>query len=70
MALLLDITRQARLRWGMTGPARATAYLLAFNSGLRRNEIRTLTRARFALEADPPTVTVKAAYSKHRRTDV
>ena len=70
MAALLDFTRQAPARWGMTAPARAAAYWLAFSSGLRRNEIRTLTRASFRLDADPPTVTVEAGYSKHRRQDV
>ena len=70
MAVLLPYTRQAPERWGMSGPARAAAYALAFASGLRRNEIRTLTRASFRLDADPPTVTVEAAYSKHRRQDV
>jgi hypothetical protein len=63
-------TGQAPTRWGMSGPARAAAYTLAFASGLRRNEIRTLTTASFNLGTDPPTVTVRAGYSKHRRTDV
>ncbi len=70
MAVLLAATRKAETRWGMTGPTRAAAYTLAFASGLRRNEIRTLTAGSFDLQADPPTVTVEAAYSKHRRTDV
>ncbi len=70
MAVLLAATRQGPVRADMTGPARAAAYALAFASGLRRNEIRTLTRASFNLAGDPPTVTVEAAYSKHRRQDV
>ena len=70
MAALLDYMRQAPRRWGMTAPARAAAYWLAFASGLRRNEIRTLTRASFRFDTDPPTVTVEAGYSKHRRQDV
>ena len=70
MAVLLEFTRQAPTRQGMTAQARAAAYWLAFSSGLRRNEIRTLTRASFNLDADPPTVTVEAGYSKHRRQDV
>jgi integrase len=70
MTALLASTRQALKRWGMTGPARAAAYALAFASGLRRNEIKTLTRASFDLGADPLTVTVEAGYSKHRRRDV
>ena len=70
MAALLDFTAQAPARWGMSGPTRTAAYRLAFASGLRRNEIRTLTRTSFDLDAVPPTVTVEAGYSKHRRQDV
>jgi Phage integrase family len=43
---------------------------LAMGTGFRANELRTLTREAFALDADPPSVTVKAAYSKRRREDV
>jgi len=71
MAVLLDYTaNKAPARWKMTPQARAVAYRLAFASGLRRNEIRTLTRASFALDADPPTVAVQAGYSKRKRQDV
>ena len=54
---------------GMPGPDRAMLYRLALESGLRWNELRTLTAGSFRLDADP-TVTVEAAYSKHRRQDV
>lgn len=37
---------------------------------LRRKEIASLTPRSFALAASPPTVTVEAACSKHRRKDV
>ncbi len=37
---------------------------------MRAGELRSLTRASFDLDGDPPTVTVEAAYSKHRRQDV
>ena len=70
MAMLLDFTAKAPTRWGMSGKARSAGYALAVTSGLRRNEIRTLTRASFKLDGDPPTVTVEAGYSKHRRRDV
>ncbi len=55
-------------RYGMTGPARATLYRLAVETGLRSNEIRSLTRASFRL-GDDPTVTINAAYAKNRRQD-
>jgi len=51
------------------GPMRATVYLLASETGLRSLEIRSLTRASFDLDADMPSVTVLAAYSKNRRED-
>jgi integrase len=70
MAALLAYTAQAPERYGMSGPARAAAYRLAFTTGFRRNEIRTLTAGSFDLAGEPPTVTVEAAYSKHRRQDV
>ena len=43
---------------------------LAAGTGFRRNEIRSMTRESFDLDANPPTITVEAAYSKHRRRDV
>ena len=70
MMALLDYTTTAPTRWGMTGPARGASYHLAYASGLRRNEIRTLTTRSFNFWSDPVTVTVEAGYSKHRRQDV
>ena len=67
---LLATTRSGPARYGMTGPERATLYRLAVESGLRAAELASLTRASFALDAKPPTVTVAAAYSKRRREDV
>jgi len=57
-------------RYGMTGPVRAMLYRVALETGLRLAELRSLTRASFDLDATEPTVTVAAAYSKHRREDV
>ena len=67
---LLDTTRNGPQRYGMTGPARAMLYRVAIESGLRRGELASLTRASFALEGERLTVTVAAAYSKRRREDV
>ncbi|MBM4081630.1 MAG: hypothetical protein FJ278_18145, partial [Planctomycetes bacterium] len=55
---------------GMDGRDREAIYRLVLSSGLRWNEVRSLTRGSFALETNPPTVTILAAYSKHRKTDV
>ena len=67
---LLETTRNEPERFGMTGPQRAMLYRLAMETGLRANELASLTRASFALDGPRPTVTVLAAYSKHRREDV
>ena len=55
---------------GMAGPDRAMLYRVALGTGFRANELRNLTLESFDLDADPPTITVQAAYSKHRRKDV
>jgi integrase len=55
---------------GIAGQDRAFLYLLAADTGLRANELASLTPESFDLDADPPTVTVRAGYSKHRREDV
>src|SRR5207244_11235050 len=52
------------------GPDRAALYRVDAGTGFRANELRSLTPESFDLDADPPTVTVKAAYSKRRRDDV
>jgi integrase len=54
----------------LAGPDRAMLYLVAVNTGFRASELASLAPESFDLDADPPTVTVDAAYSKHRRTDV
>ncbi len=66
---LLDTTRDEPERFGMTGPERATLYRLAVETGMRANELRTVTRGCLSLDGDQPTVRVAAAYSKHRRQD-
>lgn len=62
---LLETTAGAETRFGMTGQQRALLYRLAVETGLRSNELRTLTVRAFDL--DGCTVTVEAAYSKDRR---
>jgi len=67
---LLDTTQKAATKYGVTGFDRAMLYRVCVESGLRSNELRSLTVRSFKLDADPPTVTVAAAYSKRRREDV
>lgn len=55
---------------GMIGPHRRLFYAVALTSGLRRNELGSLTPASFRLDTDPPTVTVEGTRTKNRRTAV
>jgi integrase/recombinase XerD len=64
-------TAQKGATWNKTtGAERALVYRLATETGLRRNEIRTLTAGSFDLDSEQPTVTVAVTYSKRRQTDV
>src|SRR5262249_27186859 len=65
---LLDAARSGPDRFDMAGSERALCYWLAAETGLRSNELRTLTRASFTL-GNKPSVAVQAAYSKRRRQD-
>jgi len=52
------------------GETRARIYILSYMTGLRRKELGSLTPRSFCLESMPPTLTLEAACSKHRRKDV
>jgi len=52
------------------GEQRARIYILSFMTGLRRKELASLTPRSFDFRANPPLLTLQAACSKHRRTDV
>jgi integrase len=70
IAWLLDSTDNGPTLFGMTGRDRAMLYRMALMTGLRANELRTLTQDSFRLAGDRPAVVVEACYSKHRRKDV
>ena len=70
LAWLIQGAEQGPAAYGMTGPNRAILYEVAVGTGFRANELRNLVPESFDLDTDPPTVTVEAAYSKHRRKDV
>ncbi|MGI6456364.1 MAG: tyrosine-type recombinase/integrase [bacterium] len=53
-----------------TGKERALIYKVSALTGLRRNEISSLTKGSFDLDSSTPTVRVEAAFSKHRREDI
>jgi integrase len=68
---LLDTTHAgASAVEGLAGRDRALLYAVAMASGFRASELRSMHPASFDLDADPPTATVKAAYSKNRRESV
>lgn len=69
LTALLTAAQNGDAHHGLTGPARALLYRLAASTGLRFNELRTLTRADFDLASTPATVTVRAQNAKNRRTD-
>jgi len=65
---LLQAAESGPTLLGMTGPERSMLYRLAIETGARENELRTAKVSAFNL--DNCTLTVEAAYSKHRREDV
>ncbi len=65
---LLEVTRAAPERFSMTGYQRAMLYRLAIETGLRRDELKSLKKSSFDFENC--TVTVEAAYSKNRRQSI
>ena len=67
---LLQAAREAPDRCGMTGRERALLYWLVLETGLRKGEVASLRKGSFDLDGSDLTVTIEAAYSKHRREDV
>ena len=53
----------------LSGQQRATLYLLALRTGLRRNELRSLTPQSFDFSSKTPSVSLHASDSKRRKRD-
>lgn len=53
-----------------SGEKRARIYLLSYLTGVRQKELSSLTPRSFDLKSNPPTLTVEAASSKHKKKDV
>jgi len=70
LARLIAAAEEGPAIINMAGRDRAILYRVAVGTGFRAKELRSLAPESFDLGADPPTVTVQAAYSKHRRRDV
>jgi integrase len=64
---LLVSAESGRENHGMRGPERALLYRLALETGLRANELRTLTRSALQLSGKQPSVTVAAMHAKNRK---
>jgi integrase len=69
-AVLMAAGRSAADFLGLTGLERLMIYATAMVTGFRASELASLDPSSFDLDADPPTATVKAAYSKNRRKSV
>ena len=68
---LIEAASQGDVVRGMNGSTRAMCYMVALETGLRVSELQSLTPTSFDLaDLDNATLTVRAAYSKHRREDV
>ena len=68
---LVNATRKSGKLVQMLSPElRAEAYLFSYLTGLRKQEMASLTASSFRLDDTPATVTVAAKSSKHRRKDV
>ena len=66
---LVNAARAGKRIEGIPGPDRAMLYILAAWTGFRKGELGSLTPRSLRLDDDPPTATVEACYSKHRRRD-
>ncbi len=65
---LLEATQAAPKRFGMTGDQRALLYRLAVETGLRRDELKSLKKSSF--DFDDCTVTVEAGDTKNKKSSV
>ena len=65
--LLETATEAGPERYGMTGDERVLLYRTAIQTGLRSNELRSLTRGRLYFDSDPPYITCKAGSTKNRK---
>ena len=64
---LRDATKTGPDRFGMTGSERVLLYATAIQTGLRSNELRSLTRGRMFLDSQPPFITCKARSTKNKK---
>ncbi len=70
LSKLIHAAEQGPVVFRLSGADRAMLYWLAMGTGFRAGELRSLTPESFDLDGEPPTVTVRAGFSKRRREDV
>jgi integrase len=68
--LILSARESGILVQRFDGETRARIYTISYLTGLRKNEIASLTPRSFDLTSEPRTLTIEAASSKHRKQDV
>ncbi|MBL7185291.1 MAG: site-specific integrase [Phycisphaerae bacterium] len=68
LRLLLETTRQAPTRFGLTGTERCILYVLAVELGLRKRELINLRVSSFNLDKGTVTVEREVAKNRHRAT--
>jgi integrase len=70
LTLLIQAAEQGPVFQCIPGPDRAVLYIVGAYTGYRRGEIGSVTMRSFDFDSDPPTLSVEAGHSKHRRTDL
>jgi integrase/recombinase XerD len=68
--MLLESAESGPSIQNISGPDRAVLYIVGAYTGFRRKEIASIYPHSFDFDSEPPILTIEAAYSKHRRTDV
>jgi integrase len=69
-ALIASASKSKRSYQMQSPETRVRIYTIAYMTGLRKQELASLTPESFKLDDNPPTVTVEAKRSKHRKKDV
>ena len=64
---LRDVTAAGEDRFGMSGSERVLLFETAIQTGLRSNELRSLTRGRLYLTDEKPYIICKAGSTKNRK---
>jgi site-specific recombinase XerC len=65
LSRLINVANKGPIVLGICGVDRAMAYDVATGSGFRADEMQSLIVPSFVLDADPPIITVSAAYTKN-----